>query len=26
MLDHSATPNIPYDNYCYFLDQLKRYL
>ena len=26
MLDHSATPNIPYENYCYFMDQLKRYL
>lgn len=26
MLDHSATPNIPYANYCYFMEQLPRYL
>jgi uroporphyrinogen decarboxylase len=26
MLDHSATPNIPYDHYRYFLDQLRRSL
>jgi uroporphyrinogen decarboxylase len=26
MLDHSATPDTPYKNYCYFLEQLKEYL
>jgi uroporphyrinogen decarboxylase len=26
MLDHSATPNIPYENYRYFMRQLPRYL
>ncbi len=26
MLDHSATPNIPYKNYCYFMERLPRYL
>ena len=26
MLDHSATPDIPYENYCYFMQQLKRAL
>ena len=26
MLDHSATPNIPYANYRYFMSQLPRYL
>jgi len=26
MLDHSATPDIPYENYCYFIEQLKRTL
>lgn len=26
MLDHSAPPDIPYDNYCYFMEQLARNL
>ena len=26
MLDHSATPNVPYDNYRYFLQQLPKHL
>jgi uroporphyrinogen decarboxylase len=26
MLDHSAPPDIPYENYCYFLEQLRRNL
>ena len=26
MLDHSATPDTPYANYCYFLDHLKKIL
>jgi hypothetical protein len=26
MLDHSATPNIPYADYRYFMSQLPRYL
>ena len=26
MLDHSATPDIPYENYCYFMKQLPKYL
>jgi hypothetical protein len=26
MLDHSATPNVPYENYCSFMSQLKQYL
>ena len=26
MLDHSATPNIPYKNYCYFLERLEEIL
>jgi hypothetical protein len=26
MLDHSATPNVPYESYCYFLRELAKYL
>jgi len=26
MLDHSAPPDIPYDNYCYFMDRLAKAL
>jgi uroporphyrinogen decarboxylase len=26
MLDHSATPDTPYSNYCYFLERLEKYL
>jgi uroporphyrinogen decarboxylase len=26
MLDHGATPDVPYKNYCYFLEQLKKCL
>jgi len=26
MLDHSAPPDIPYDNYCYFMERLKENL
>ena len=26
MLDHSAPPDIPYANYCYFMKQLKKAL
>jgi uroporphyrinogen decarboxylase len=26
MLDHSATPDTPYENYCYFLEHLKKIL
>ena len=26
MLDHSATPDIPYRNYCYFLEKLRQIL
>jgi uroporphyrinogen decarboxylase len=26
MLDHSATPNVPYENYCYFMRELPNYL
>ena len=26
MLDHSAPPDIPYRNYCYFMEQLPKYL
>ena len=26
MLDHSAPPDIPYKNYCHFMQELPRYL
>jgi uroporphyrinogen decarboxylase len=26
MLDHSAPPDIPYENYRYFMEQLPKYL
>ncbi|MBU4270443.1 MAG: hypothetical protein KKE86_08040 [Planctomycetes bacterium] len=26
MLDHSAPPNVPYENYCYFMRELPNYL
>ena len=26
MLDHSAPPDVSYENYCYFMEQLPKYL
>ena len=26
MLDHSVTPNVPYESYCYFMRALPNYL